>query len=119
MTRSNLPTARARLMYRAKRTMNNTEAAYEGHLALLKKAGQIAEYWYEAFTFKLGPDCRYTPDFVVQLPDGELECHEVKGFWRDDALVKIKVASHMYPFRYIAIQAIAKRDGGGWKIREF
>jgi hypothetical protein len=51
--------------------------------------------------------------------DGSLECHEVKGFWADDARVKIKVAAEMYPFRFIAIMKLPKRDGGGFSIEEF
>jgi hypothetical protein len=45
--------------------------------------------------------------------------HEVKGFWTDDARVKIKVAADLYPFRFIAAQALPKKQGGGWKIEEF
>lgn len=33
-----------------------------------------------------------------------MECHEVKGFWTDDAKVKIKVAAEQYPFRFIAFK---------------
>lgn len=33
--------------------------------------------------------------------------------------VKIKVASEMYPFRFVAIFPIAKKSGGGWEIMEF
>ena len=32
----------------------------------------------------------YNPDYLVIYP-GHFEIHEVKGFWRDDARVKIKV----------------------------
>ena len=31
----------------------------------------------------------------------------------------IKVAADLYPFRFIAIKAKAKRDGGGWDVEEF
>jgi hypothetical protein len=84
--------------------MNGMEAAYAGLLDLRKKCGEIVEYWFQAFTFKLADDCRYTPDFVVMLPDGVLEVYEVKGFWRDDAKVKIRVASAMFPFSFRAVK---------------
>ena len=51
--------------------------------------------------------------------DGVIECHEVKGYWQDDARVKIKVAADQYPFRFVAIKARAKKDGGGWAVEDF
>ena len=41
---------------------------------------------------------RYTPDVLIAPPTG-LELHEVKGFWQDDARVKIKVAAEMAGMR--------------------
>lgn len=38
----------------------------------------------------------YTPDFVCMCPDGILRVYETKGFMRDDAAVKIKVAADQY-----------------------
>ena len=99
--------------------MNGTEAAYAVHLDTRKAAREILDYWFEAMTFKLADGCRYTPDFVVQMADGLIEVHEVKGHWEDDALVKIKVAAEMFPFRFLAVQKIAQKAGGGWAIREF
>jgi hypothetical protein len=46
--------------------------------------------------------------------DGSLQAHEVKGFWTDDARVKIKVAAEMYPIQFIAI----KKEKGEWQ-KEF
>ena len=60
----------------------------------------------------------YTPDFAVMAGDGFMEMHEVKGFWTDDARVKIKVAADQYPFRFIAFKAIPKSRGGGWVLQE-
>jgi hypothetical protein len=100
--------------------MNGLEAAYAREvLEPLKLAGEIADYWFERLTLKLADDCRYTPDFVVQLASGEIECREVKGFWQEDALIKIKVAATLFPFRFVAIQRLPKKEGGGWKEREF
>jgi len=57
--------------------------------------------------------------FAVRLKNGELEFHEVKGFWRDDARVKIKTAAYQYPiFHFIAVTKVRKRDGGGWRREE-
>lgn len=71
--------------------LNKTEKAYLEHLL----AQQHDFVGVQCLTFKLGDDCRYTPDFIF-LRNGKLEAHEVKGFWRDDAKVKIKVAARMY-----------------------
>ena len=56
---------------------------------------------------------------VRLLADGVIECHEVKGFWQDDARAKIKVAADMYPFRFLAVRVKTKKDGGGWAMESF
>lgn len=53
------------------------------------------------------------------LADGALEAHEVKGHWQDDAWAKIKIAADLYPLRFAAIRARAKKDGGGCATEEF
>lgn len=110
---------RGRTVRRVSGAMNGTEAAYAIHLDTLKAAREIVDYWFESMTFKLADGCRYTPDFVVLMADGMIEVHEVKGHWEDDALVKIKVAAELFPFRFLAVQKIAQKAGGGWAIREF
>ena len=99
--------------------MNSTEEAYHQHLAQRQHAGEIVWFKFEAMTFKLADDTRYTPDFAVMLADGQMEIHEVKGFWTDDARVKIKVAAELFPFEFIAIKKKAKKDGGGWEKEVF
>jgi len=99
--------------------MNKTEAAYAQHLELLKSAGEVLWYKFEGIKFRLADNTHYSPDFSVMVKDGGMEIHEVKGFWQDDAKVKIKVAADMYPFRFIAIKAKTKKDGGGWAVEEF
>ena len=99
--------------------MNKTEAAYAAHLESLKAAGEIVWYVFESLTFKLADDTRYTPDFAVMLSSGQMQAHEVKGFWQDDARVKIKVAAAKFPFEFIAVKAKAKKDGGGWSVEAF
>lgn len=100
--------------------MNGTEAAYAEVLELRKLAGNdIDWYAFEAITLKLAQDTRYTPDFVVMRHDGLMEMHETKGFWQDDAKVKIKVAAEKFPFRFLAAKKRPKKDGGGWEVTEF
>lgn len=99
--------------------MNKTEAAYEKHLRDLMMAGEVLWYKFEGIKFRLADNTFYNPDFAVMTKEGMIEVHEVKGFWQDDAKVKIKVAADLYPFRFIAIKVKAKKDGGGWDIEEF
>lgn len=99
--------------------MNKTEAAYDAHLWALRHAGQILWHKFEGIKFRLADNTFYTPDFEVMAADGVLEIHEVKGFWEDDARVKIKVAADIYPFRFKAFRPIAKKNGGGWAEEAF
>lgn len=36
-----------------------------------------------------------------------------------NARVKIKVAAELHPYRFVAVTARPKRDGGGWAVEEF
>ena len=94
--------------------MNKTEARYAQELELRKKVGEVEWYQFEGVTLKLGFDCRYTPDFAVMLPNGDLEMHEVKGFFRDDALVKIRTAATMFPFRFMLVRL----EAGAFNVQE-
>jgi hypothetical protein len=100
-------------------SLNKTEQAYADHLESRRRAGEVAWFKFEGFKLRLADNTFYTPDFGVMLTGGELEAHEVKGFWTDDARVKIKVAAELYPFRFLAVQAEAKKNGGGWKFEAF
>lgn len=125
--------------------MNNTEFEYSKHLELLKQAGEIVDYSFECTKIKIGDDCWYTPDFRVlrrvplpkDLPNGTYWCecidiiefHEVKGttkkkqskgvvakpFIEDDAMVKIKAAAELHPFKFILTW---KGLNGQWEQRE-
>lgn len=99
--------------------MNKTESEYCQLLELRKRAGEIVWYRFEGIKLRLADNTFYTPDFAVMLSTGEMEMHEVKGFWTDDARVKIKVAAEQYPFRFIAVKPKAKKAGGGWEVEEF
>lgn len=100
--------------------MNKTEQAYADHLEMQRRAG-VVRYWkFEAVKFRLADLTTYTPDFLVMLEDRSIELHEVKGFWMDDARLKIKVAAEQYPFfSFVGIKAIAKKRGGGWEEERF
>lgn len=100
-------------------TMNKTEEAYCQHLELRKRYGEIVWYRFEGIKLRLADNTFYTPDFSVMLANGQMEMHEVKGYWTDDARVKTKVAADQYPFRVIGITKLPAKAGGGWKVEEF
>lgn len=99
--------------------MNKTEARYAAHLALLQHAGEVLWWRFEGIKLRLADNTFYTPDFAVLASDAVMEIHEVKGFWEDDARVKIKVAADQYPFRFKAFKAEQIKRGGGWVSEEF
>jgi len=99
--------------------MNKSEASYGAFLEREKAAGRILWYRFEGLKLRLADNTFYTPDFAVLAADCIMECHEVKGFWQDDARVKIKVAADLYPFRFKALKALAKKYGGGWEEEDF
>lgn len=100
-------------------TMNKTEALYDIRLDALKHHGEILWYKFEGVKLRLADSTFYTPDFAVMAADGVMEMHEVKGFWRDDAKAKIKIAADLYPFRFKALRARPKKDGGGFAEESF
>lgn len=77
--------------------MNKTEAKYAGELSLRKVGGDILDWRYESLNFRLADNTFYRPDFLIVYAD-YFEIVEIKGFLRDDALVKFKVAAKEYPW---------------------
>jgi hypothetical protein len=87
--------------------LNKTEAAFHSVLQIRHSGRDFLHV--QAYTLKLGDDCRYTPDFFVVTGAGRLIAYEVKGFFRDDAKVKLKTAARMYP--YIDFIVVRKLKG--------
>lgn len=106
---------RGRTTVRKPGVMNKLEAEYEISLELRKRAGAILWHSFDAVKLRLAASTFYTPDFIVMASDGQIEFHEVKGYWEDDARVKIKVAASLYPFRFLAVT----KAKGVWVQEEF
>ncbi len=91
--------------------MNKTEQRYAELLEGRRLAGEIVGWRFEAYKLRLADNTFFTVDFVVQLPSGEIQLHELKASTRggktlieDDAMVKIKVAASLYPeFRFCLV----------------
>lgn len=93
--------------------MNGLEERYADVLWLRQRAGEVRRYWFEPMKLLLGSGAYYKVDFVVWFADDTVECHEVKGFWREAARVRIKTAATAYPiFRFLAVQF----KKGEWKF---
>lgn len=81
--------------------LNKTERAWLHQLRLTHPPENLG---IQSHTLKLADDTRYTPDFWTIDANGQLFFWEVKGFWRDDAKVKIKVAARQFRhFRFIVV----------------
>lgn len=88
--------------------LNKTERSRLGWLRMLG----VQSIGVQAVTLKLGDDCRFTPDFNYISSAGRMVFEDVKGFQRDDALVKIKVAARKFSW---ATFLIVKRSKTGWE----
>lgn len=94
--------------------MNKLESKYSERLQMLKAGKLIIDFSYEAVKLRLADKTFYTPDFFVVFED-RFEFHEVKGFLREDANVKFKVAKKLYPwFTFYMVFWEKKR---GWVFR--
>lgn len=95
--------------------MNKWEREWDERLRCDYLVGEILWYSFEGIKLRLADNTFYTPDFLVMLKDGTLEAHEVKGWMRDDAAVKLKVAAEMFPLKFVLIT----KEKGQWKREEF
>lgn len=81
--------------------MNKTEQAfYDKYIEPKYRDGTIIKSRYERLKIVLAPGSTYTPDFMFTTWDGKTVVIEIKGFWREDDRVKIKVASDLFPEWY-------------------
>ncbi len=108
---------RGRGVRRTPGQMNGLEREYAAMLEARRIAGEIAEWHFDAVKLRLAEKTFYSPDFMVMMPDGMIEYHEVKGgFIEDDASVKIKVAASKFPFRFVLCQKKKKKEP--WTFQE-
>jgi len=100
--------------------MNRLEEAYTEHLETRRHAREIQWFAFEAIKLRLADATFLEPDFLVQLTRGDLEIHETKGFWEEDARIKFKVAAAIFPFRFIGVTRETDTRGVKvWTFEEF
>jgi hypothetical protein len=107
--------AKALTQTRTPRGMNKLETAFSRILDEGVRDGTFDRWDYEPESLRLAANTFFTPDFRVVFRDGSVTFYEVKGFWRDDARVKIKVAARLHPYRFVAV----RREKGEWVYEEF
>lgn len=95
---------------------SKTQAAWAEHLDLERAHGSVSFWLEEAVSLRLADRTWYRPDFLVVRPNGQIEMHEVKGFWRDDARAKFKIAAELHPWAKFWV--IMRAKGGGWSVEQ-
>lgn len=100
--------------------MNGTEKEFALILEAKRRNNLIRSWRFEPVTLTLGRGSGYTPDFMVVADNGTIRFLETKGFWREAARVRIKVAATLFPeFTFAAYRKIPQKEGGGWSSEEF
>lgn len=94
---------------------NALERDWAGVLEALRRDGQLVAWHYEAFKLHLGGGAWFCPDFMLVWKDGEVSVDECKGFMREAAHVRLRVAAALFPFR---IRLVRRGKGRSWNIEE-
>jgi len=82
------------------------------YLAAEKQAGKIRDFKYHSMKFKVGgtveikgaQESWYTPDFSVETLDREIVLYDTKGYSREAAMVRIRAAQLLHPFRFVIVR---------------
>lgn len=101
---------------------SKTEKAFAQYLEEKRISGKISRFWPHSAKFRLADRCWIEPDFLAQLPTGELILIDVKGapaVFMEDAKVKMKVLGEQLPFRVFVAYPKTKREGGGFKVEGY
>lgn len=107
LTRIGLPAQKPRKPPVVRRP-NKTEALYGAYLYVQSRLPNCAAQrvtWsaFEVIKVRIGVQCWYTPDYLVQYADGHLELHDCKGTKNekyraeDDAIVKARAVGAHFP----------------------
>lgn len=82
------------------RYRTQAERDHARRLDVLRAAGKLQRWRYEALKLRLAEGRWYTPDFLVEHCDGTLEAQEVKGHHANirDSVTRWAVAAESYPW---------------------
>jgi hypothetical protein len=91
--------------------MNKTERHYLANVLRGKDAR------YEALTFRMSNQHRYTPDFVVFEAGAPTECHECKGSYALHSQQRARLAFDQCLKEFPGLHWIwAVKSKGGWRV---
>ena len=93
------------------------ERLYNAYLQGQLSSGIITWFWYHPFRIVLQakPRIQYEPDFLVLLPGGDYEVHEVKGHFREKDKIRFKLAVAKFPqWKFYIVQ----REEGAWNLTQ-
>lgn len=94
---------------------NKTEAAFAAYLRAESCSNGDRPLFEQSVTLKLANGLRYTPDIFRPLPTPVF--FEVKGFMRDDAAAKIKMAASLHRWATFYLVTKNGKTCGGWDIQ--
>lgn len=86
------------------RGMNKWETEFSQLLEARKQSGEIVWWAFEPFRIRIANDCWYRPDFVTVDAAGKTSVWEVKGFMREAARVRLKVAVEKLPYPFYLVR---------------
>ena len=89
---------------------------YENSFLQLLRDQGWTQIGFEIIRIELAHRCWYTPDFTAFKPGEKITFFEVKGFWEDDARVKVKVAARLLPAAFAIKTALYKNKE--WHVRD-
>lgn len=87
-----------------KKGMNKWEESFARTLEWQRSIGQIAWWGFEPFRIRLADGCWYRPDFVSVDMAGKTSIWEVKGFMREAARIRLRVASEKLPYDFYLVR---------------
>lgn len=86
------------------RGMNKSEAQFAQKLEFQKVAGDIVWWGFEPIRIRLANGTFYRPDFVTVDKNGRTAIYEVKGYMREAARVRLKVAVEKLPYPFFLVR---------------
>ncbi len=89
---------------KAHRQMNKWEAKFAQTLEYRKHAGELVWWAFEPIRIRLANGTFYRPDFVTVDKAGRTEVFEVKGYFREAARIRLKVAVEKLPYRFYLVR---------------
>jgi hypothetical protein len=92
--------------------LNGLESKYADQIRFMVRTCVVSDWMAAPVRLHLANRTTYTPDFVFRdAGGGTIHCIEIKGFLRDDAAVKFKIAREMFPWMDFKMLKLVK---GSW-----